>query len=67
VRFRVGGDGQNQVGTGRVVPMTEAERLNTLRELFDAKYAWSDSLMIDLCPQILKFAPLRANPLSLIC
>jgi hypothetical protein len=50
VRFRVGGDGALQQGTGRVVPMTEVERLNTLRGLFEAKYAWSDGLMVELCP-----------------
>jgi deazaflavin-dependent oxidoreductase (nitroreductase family) len=46
VQFRVGD--QTWTGTGRVVAETESELLNTVKRLFDAKYNWSDGLIVEL-------------------
>ena len=47
ITFRV--DGQTYNGTGRVVdPATEPELAAAVSDLMDAKYDWSDGLIVEL-------------------
>jgi deazaflavin-dependent oxidoreductase (nitroreductase family) len=49
VRFRVGRDGESIVGRARVVRDADEPALATaVAALFDARYGWSDGLIVEL-------------------
>jgi deazaflavin-dependent oxidoreductase (nitroreductase family) len=44
-------EGQTYSGTGRIVdPASEPELTTAVSALFNAKYQWSDGLLVQLCP-----------------
>ena len=44
--------GQTYRGTGRILDRAaEPELTAAVAQLFDAKYEWSDGLLVELCPQ----------------
>ena len=50
IAFRV--QGQTYTGTGRAVNRaTELELAQTISALMQAKYKWSDGLIVELCPE----------------
>lgn len=51
VHFRIGHDGPTQAGTGRTLdPTRELPLVKAVSDLFDAKYRWSDGLIVELVP-----------------
>jgi deazaflavin-dependent oxidoreductase (nitroreductase family) len=44
-------NGQIYAGAGRIIdPTAEPELAGAVSRLFDAKYKWSDGLLVELCP-----------------
>ncbi len=51
VVFQVGDkSAPTRAGRSRIVPELESERVQAVRALFDAKYQWSDGMLVEITP-----------------